>query len=69
MKEEYTGGILIPLGITSSWLRIPPEKCYSTENYQLVDTHSDRQNKNLQTILRTVTIPGSVASNVLYCDC
>jgi hypothetical protein len=37
MDKESTGRMLIPLGITSSWMRNSPEEYFSTGNHKLMD--------------------------------
>jgi hypothetical protein len=55
-------------GITISGTINPTEEGDSIGNYQLIDSDSGRQDQNSPKILRTVTIPGSADSNLIYTD-
>jgi hypothetical protein len=54
-------------GITSSGTRNPPEEYDSAGNNQLMEDDPDRQDQNVQKILKTVTISGSASTNPIYC--
>jgi hypothetical protein len=53
-------------GITTSLAINPPEEWDSAWNNQLIESVSDRQDKNAQKILKTVTISGSAATASIY---
>jgi hypothetical protein len=57
-----------PPGITTSGTRNPPEEYDSAGNNQLMEADSDRQDQNVQKILKAVTISGSASSNPIYCE-
>jgi hypothetical protein len=58
----------LPLGITSSGTRNPPEEYHSAGNNQLIEADSDRQDQNVRKILKAVTISGSATTNPKYCE-
>jgi hypothetical protein len=59
--------MLIFLGITTSWTRIPKEELDSAGNYHLMEADSGRQDPNARKILQTITISGSATpSPLLY---
>jgi hypothetical protein len=47
--------------ITSSGTRNPPEEYDSAGNNQLMEANSDRQDQNVQKILKAVTSSGSAS--------
>jgi hypothetical protein len=55
-------------GITSSGTRNPPEEWDSAGNNQLMEADSDRQDQNVQIILKEVTIPVSASTAPIYCE-
>jgi hypothetical protein len=55
-----------PPGITSSGTRNLPKEYDSTENNQLMEAESDRQDQNVQKILKAVTISISASTNPIY---
>jgi hypothetical protein len=66
MDEVSNGGMVIPLGKTSSWMSNQPKVGDYAGNYLLIDTDSDRQDQNAWKILRIVTITGSATQNSLF---
>jgi hypothetical protein len=57
-----------PPGITTSGTRNPPKEWDSAGNNQLMDAVSDREDQNVQKILKAVTISGSASLNPIYCE-
>jgi hypothetical protein len=48
LDEESTGRMIIPQGITSSWIRNPPEEWLFRWNDPHMDADSDRQDQCVQ---------------------
>jgi hypothetical protein len=59
IDEESTGRTVFPPGIASSGTRNPPEEWNSAGNNQLMEADSERQDQNVQKILKTVTLSES----------
>jgi hypothetical protein len=60
---ESTLRMGFPPGTTSSGTRNPPEEHDSAGNNQLMEADLDRQDQNVQKILKAVTISGSTSTN------
>jgi hypothetical protein len=65
---ESTVRIGFPPGVTSSGTRNPPKEYDSAGNNQLLKADSDRQDQNVQKILKEVTFSGSASTNPEYCE-
>jgi hypothetical protein len=59
---ESTVRMGFPPGITSSGTRNPPKEWDSAGNNQLMEAYSDRQDQNVQKILKAVTISGTAST-------
>jgi hypothetical protein len=64
---ESTVRMGFPPGITTSGTRNPPKEYDSSGNNQLIAADSDRQDQNVQKILKAITISGSASTNPNYC--
>jgi hypothetical protein len=63
---ESTVRLGFPPEITSSGTRNPPEEYDSAGNSQLMEANSDRQDQNVQKILKAVTISGLNTAKVHF---
>jgi hypothetical protein len=63
---ESTVRMGFPPVITSSGTRNPPKEYDSAGNNQLMEADLDRQDQNVQKILKAVTITGSASTNPIY---
>jgi hypothetical protein len=66
MESTIRMGFL--LGTTSSGSRNPPKEYDFAGNNHLMEADSDRQDQNVQKILKAVTISESASTNPIYCN-
>jgi hypothetical protein len=67
IEVESTVRMGFPPGIANSGTRNPPEEYDSAGNNQLMEADSDRQDQNVQKILKAIKISGSASTNPIYC--